>query len=324
MAKAEIAIFGAGAWGTALGIHLANNGHPTLMWSNESNVLESINCVRSNERYLPGVIFPDNLQVTGSLQEAANISNWLIVVPSHAFTEVLTHAWQLNSSPQHILWATKGLCAVSGGLLSEAARGIVGDTQRLSLLSGPSFAKEVATSMPTAVTLAATTPTEADFWAHCFTSKTFKVYTSSDLVGVQIGGAVKNVIALAAGMSDGLGYGANARCALITRGLAEMLQLAEQLGADPRTATGLSGMGDLILTCTDDQSRNRRCGYRLGQGESLENIKHSIGQVVEGVGATEQVSRLAAKFHVAMPVTSMVQAILSQQQTARHAPRPPR
>lgn len=319
MAKATIAVFGAGAWGTALGIHLANNGHPTLMWSNEPKVLAGIAFAKSNDRYLPGIQFPPNLRVTSHLQELAEIPNWLLVIPSHAFTQVLSQAWEVNPKPDHILWATKGLCSETGELLHQAARAVVGETQGLAAISGPSFAREVAEGMPTAVTLAASVPSEAEFWSQCFASKLFSVYTSTDLIGVQIGGAVKNVVALAAGMSDGLGYGANARCALITRGLAEMTQLAARMGADPKTVTGLSGVGDLILTCTDDQSRNRRCGYRLGQGETLAEIKQSIGQVVEGVTAAEQVSRLAASLDLHMPVTEMMLAILHEKMTAIEA-----
>jgi len=311
----EIAIFGAGAWGTALGIHLANNGHPTTLWSHRSADIPDIVRTKINQRYLPDIRFPDNLDVTDCLEKVAAIPNWLLAIPSHAFTEVFTQAWRFGAQPKHILWATKGLCSKSGRLLHQVVQQIVGQVQPVALLSGPSFAREVALGMPTAVTIAASDGAESDFWASCFACKTFNVYTSKDIIGVQVGGAVKNIIALAAGMSDGLGYGANARCALITRGLAEISALATTLGADLQTSLGLSGVGDLILTCTDNQSRNRRCGYRLGQGETYTEIQQSIGQVIEGVSAVEQVSQLAQALKLNMPITQMLMMILKGQKT---------
>ena len=319
MATTEVAIFGAGAWGTALGMHLARQGHKVMLWSYDPTVLTDIAATKTNQRYLPGVTIPDNLQVVVNIQEAAMLSHWLIAVPSHAFTTVLSQVWAINPNPQHLLWATKGLCPQTGRLLHEAARDIVGPTRGLGMVSGPSFAREVALGMPTALTLATSAASESEFWYGCLADHKLSIDTTHDLIGVQIGGCVKNVIALAAGMSDGLGYGANARCALITRGLTEMIQLAVSLGADPGTLTGLSGIGDLILTCTDDQSRNRRCGYALGQGKSLPDIKQTIGQVIEGTTAAEQISRLAQIFAIKMPVTEMMVAVLRQAISPREA-----
>lgn len=312
MATTEIAIFGAGAWGTALAIHIARQGHQVVLWSYDPAVMTDIATTQTNQRYLPGIIVPDNLQVVVNIQEAAMLAHWLIVVPSHAFTTVLSQAWSINSKPQHLLWATKGLCPQTGGLLHEAARDIVGPTRGLAMISGPSFAREVALGMPTALTLATSVASESEFWQACLASHRLSIDTTYDLIGVQIGGCVKNVIALAAGMSDGLGYGANARCALITRGLTEMIELALCLGADSRTLTGLSGIGDLILTCTDNQSRNRRCGYALGQGKSLPDIQQTIGQVIEGITAAEQVNKLAQTFAIKMAITEMMVAVLRQ------------
>ena len=315
MPAQEIAIFGAGAWGTALGVHLAKNGHATWLWSNEPKVLAGMALAKSNDRYLPGVPFPPNLKVTSDLNELAQLPNWLMVIPSHVFSDVLREAWQLNQ-PKHIAWATKGLCGESGTLLHEAARAIVGDEFPLSAISGPSFAKEVAKGLPTAVTVASSQTDSANFWADCLSNDYFQCYTTTDLVGVQIGGAVKNILAIAAGMSDGLGYGANTRCALITRGLAEMTTLAVTLGAKSKTLTGLAGMGDLVLTCTDNQSRNRRFGFGLGEGKSPEEVKEAIGQVVEGIIAAEQVSQLAKSHNVAMPITQCIKAILDGELSA--------
>lgn len=319
VASKTIAVYGAGAWGTALGIHLAKKGHSVLLWSNEPKILATMISTRCNDRYLPGVKLPDQLEVTAHLHDVAQLPNWLIAVPSHAFSAVLSQASALNNRPEQISWASKGLCSQTGGLLHHAAYQIIDQSQDIAVISGPSFAREVALGMPTAVTIGASSDAAAHFWSNCFSSETFSVYTTSDLMGVQIGGAVKNVIAIAAGMSDGLGYGANARCALITRGLSEMSKLAAAMGADPRTLMGLSGVGDLVLTCTDDQSRNRRCGYRLGQGQCLTDIQRVIGQVIEGVMAAKQVESLARAMGLSMPITSMVLAVLQQDVTAAEA-----
>ena len=176
MTKAEIAVFGAGAWGTALGIHLARNGHATILWSNEPKVLADMAVTQSNESYLPGINFPLNLQVTSQIEQVAACPNWLLVVPSHAFTAVLTQAYEINPKPAHIIWATKGLCSQSGEMLHQAARSVVGDAQDIAVISGPSFAREVALGMPTAVSLAPTSVREADFWSTCFGSQLFSVY----------------------------------------------------------------------------------------------------------------------------------------------------
>lgn len=319
--NASVTVLGAGSYGTALAITLARNGHQVLLWGHNPQHLAQLEADRCNVAFLPDVTFPDTLSTEPDLAEAIAASrDLLIVVPSHVFGEVLQQMKPHLRADSRIVWATKGLERETGRLLQDVAREIVGETLPLAVISGPTFAKELAAGLPTAIALAATDPQFADDLQqllHC--GKSFRVYNNPDFIGVQLGGAVKNVIAIGAGISDGIGFGANARTALITRGLAEMSRLGEALGADPTTFMGMAGLGDLVLTCTDNQSRNRRFGIMLGQGEDVESAQAQIGQVVEGYRNTKEVRALAARCGVEMPITEQIYQVLYCEKSAREA-----
>lgn len=319
--RASMTVIGAGSYGTALAITLARNGHPVVLWGHNPQNIAQLQRERCNTAFLPDVPFPDTLYPESSLSDALAASrDILIVVPSHVFGEVLTQIKPLLRPDARLVWATKGLEAETGRLLQDVAREILGDNIPLAVISGPTFAKELAVGLPTAIAVAAT---DDDFaqdlqqLLHC--GKSFRVYRNHDFIGVQLGGAVKNVIAIGAGMSDGIGFGANARTALITRGLAEMSRLGSALGADPATFMGMAGLGDLVLTCTDNQSRNRRFGMMLGQGLDVDSAQHQIGQVVEGYRNTREVRELAAGVGVEMPITEEIYQVLYCHKNAREA-----
>ncbi|WP_029685066.1 NAD(P)H-dependent glycerol-3-phosphate dehydrogenase [Tatumella saanichensis] len=307
-----VSVIGAGSYGTALAITLARNGNPVVLWGHNPRHLERLQAERCNTEFLPEVAFPDNLRIEPSLTAAIAASqDILVVVPSHVFGEVLAQIKPCLTAESRLVWATKGLEHETGRLLQDVAREILGPDIPLAVISGPTFAKELAAGMPTAIALASTDTLFAEQLQqklHC--GKSFRVYSNHDLVGVQLGGAVKNVIAIGAGISDGIGFGANARTALITRGLAEMSRLGAALGADPTTFMGMAGLGDLVLTCTDNQSRNRRFGMLLGQGNSVDVAEKSIGQVVEGYRNTKEVRALAARVGVEMPITEQIFQVL--------------
>ena len=297
-----ISILGSGSYGTALAISFSRNGSPVHLWSHNAAHIEQMQQERQNRRFLAGIDFPEKLHVESDLAKTIQASqDILIVVPSHAFNETLL-AIKPYLQPHHrLVWATKGLERNSGRLLQNVVEEILGTTYPLAVLSGPTFAKELAQGLPTAITLASADQQFAQQLQqriHC--SKNFRVYLNHDMVGVQLGGAIKNVIAIGAGISDGMGFGANARTALITRGIAEISRLGVVMGANPTTFMGMSGLGDLVLTCTDNQSRNRRFGLMLGQGVSAQAAMDEIGQIVEGFYNTkdDKVSkcRLASKF----------------------------
>ena len=304
------AVLGAGSWGTALALVLARNGHTVRLWGHDPERLRRLAKTRVNQRYLPNFPLPDAIQPEPDLERAiSNADAVLLAIPSAAFAGLTAQLGSLLPASMPVVWATKGLEAAGGGLLhARAERELPGHP--LAVLSGPSFAGEVAAGLPTAVALASTRRDCADQLADAFHDARFRVYTSDDIVGVELGGAVKNVLAIATGIADGLGFGANARAGLITRGLAEVRRLGERLGARDATLTGLAGMGDLILTCTDDQSRNRRMGLALGRGESIDAAAISIGQVVEGVRTAGELSLLAARLEVEMPICSAVQEVV--------------
>jgi glycerol-3-phosphate dehydrogenase (NAD(P)+) len=310
-AKPAIAVLGAGSWGTALAVLIARNGYHTLLWGHDAARQAQLAHARENARYLPGVHFPDNLSVREDLRTlVSETRHILVVVPSHAFRSTLVALKPQLHSEAIVAWATKGLEPATGHLLSEVAADVLGAAQALSVISGPTFAREVAAGMPTAITAAAHHLATAEAVAQWLRSDRLRVYTSTDIVGVQLGGAIKNVLAIATGISDGLGLGANARAALITRGLAEMRRLCEALGGKSETVMGLAGIGDLVLTCTDDQSRNRRVGLALGQGQKLEATLAQIGQVAEGVGTAREVRNLAHRLGIEMPITEQVCRVL--------------
>ena len=321
MNDASVTVLGAGSYGTALAICLARNNTPTVLWGRDAKQLSVMADSRQNERYLPGASFPDALSVESDLASAvAHSRDILVVVPSHAFKGMLEQLAPLLHDSQRIVWATKGLEPGSGRLLKEVALEVLGDKYPLAVLSGPTFAKEMAAGLPTAISLSST---DDEFIAamaaklHC--ARSFRVYKNPDFTGVQLGGAVKNVIAIGAGLADGLGFGANARTALITRGLAELTRLGVQAGAQPETFMGMAGLGDLVLTCTDNQSRNRRFGLALGKGTSVDNAMEEIGQVVEGYRNTEEVVILARKLDVEMPICEQIYAVLYEGKSPKDA-----
>ena len=306
-----ITVLGAGSWGTALAIQLARGGRPTVLWGREEDQPELLAAQRCNQRYLPDATFPDSLTIETLLENAVRgTDDVLVCVPSVAFRQVLTDIHPFLTESSRIAWATKGFEQKTGNLPHEVARDVLGDQVPLAVLSGPTFAREVGAGLPTAMTIAATDPEFGTLLAGRISNQQFRAYTSSDIVGVEVGGAIKNVIAIAAGISDGLGYGANTRIALISRGLIEMTRLGVSLGANAETFTGLSGMGDLTLTCTDDQSRNRRMGLALAAGRSADEIASEIGQVVEGVYAAKSVYEVATRESIEMPICEQVYRIL--------------
>ena len=310
-AKPVIAVLGAGSWGTALAVLIARNGFHTLLWGHDAARQARLAHERENARYLPGVRFPDNLLIREDLLETAEeAAHLLVVVPSHAFRATLEALKPRLPAEAIVAWATKGLEPATGRLLSQVAAEVLGEGRALGVISGPTFAKEVAQGLPTAVTVAAHEAATAEAIAAWLRSDRVRVYTSSDLVGVELGGAIKNVLAIATGISDGLGLGANARAALITRGLAEMRRLIEVLGGQSETVMGLAGIGDLVLTCTDNQSRNRQVGLALGKGRKLQVILGEIGQVAEGVATAREVLGLARRHRVEMPITEQVCRVL--------------
>lgn len=318
---AKITVLGAGSYGTALAICLARNGHETLLWGRDESHVTAMAQDRENVRYLADCPFPETLALEADLTKAVQASdNILVVVPSHAFADMLKQIKPILTGNEKIAWATKGLDPETGGLLQDVARKALGNNVSLAVLSGPTFAKEMASGLPTAISLSSEDDdfvSELSDLLHC--EKLFRVYSNKDFIGVQLGGAVKNVIAIAAGIADGIGFGANARTALITRGLAEMTRLGLALNAEPATFMGMAGLGDLVLTCTDNQSRNRRFGLALGQGSEVEEAIANIGQVVEGYRNTKEVYMLAQRHGVEMPIVEQVYQVLYNSKDAKLA-----
>ncbi|WP_425439322.1 NAD(P)H-dependent glycerol-3-phosphate dehydrogenase [Pseudoalteromonas denitrificans] len=316
-----VTVLGAGSYGTALAICLARNGHHIRLWGRDTDAITELKSSRQNQRYLPDVTFPESLTLESNLETAvSSCPIVLVVVPSHAFADTLKAIKPFLETGTKIVWATKGLEPETGRLLQDVAKDILGADIALGVLSGPTFAKEMAMGLPTAISLSSTDTNLIDSLSdllHC--GRSFRVYTNNDFTGVQLGGAVKNVIAIGAGISDGTGFGANARTALITRGLAEMSRLGCALGAKPETFMGMAGLGDLILTCTDNQSRNRRFGLALGKGCAVEQAIAEIGQVVEGFRNTKEVYNLAQRVGVEMPITEQIYQVLYQGKDVKDA-----
>ncbi len=318
--QSPILVLGAGSWGTALAVLLARNGWQVRLWDRDAANLRRLRETRQNDRYLPGIPLPPEIQPWEELETAiSGCREVLMVLPSNAFADNLRRLAPQMSPEMGFSWATKGLEPGSARLLHQVARDILGPRQPLAVISGPTFAGEVARGLPTAVTVAADPPEAADHVAALLRGPTFRVYTSQDMIGVQIGAAAKNVIAIAAGIADGLGFGANTRAALITRGLAEIMRLGTALGGHSETFMGLAGLGDLMLTCTDNQSRNRRFGYALAKGQTADQAAAAIGQVVEGAGAVEQVLKLAGDYHLEMPISEQVREVLKNRLTPEEA-----
>lgn len=315
-----IAILGAGSWGTALALHLAHLDQPVRLWTFEKDHVVSMQQEKKNLRYMRDHSFPPSLLPIADLDEAIHdAEDILIAVPSVAFHKLLLALSSRLKSNVGILCATKGLDEESGLLLHEVASNTLRDNHPYGILSGPSYAKEVAQGLPTAVVIASKDRSFSEKMSKRFNHNLFRVYLSTDVIGVEVGGAVKNVIAIAAGMSDGMGFGTNARCALITRGLAEITRLGMALGGQFETFTGLTGLGDLVLTCTDNQSRNRRFGLYLGEGLNPTDAVNKVGQVVEGQRNAELVMKLANKMNVEMPIVNSVFNILQGSMTCHDA-----
>ena len=316
----RIAILGSGSWGTALAIQFARTGRPTIMWGIERDEIHAMGRDRANDAYLPGVPFPEPLAVTTRLEHALDdAGDFLIVVPSHAFRETLQRIGDTGVTPGQVSWATKGFETASGLLPHQVAADVLSPDVPTAVISGPTFAAEVAAGLPSAVTIASADEGNAKRLANAISTTAFRAYTSSDMVGVEVGGATKNVLAIGAGISDGLGFGANTRIAMVTRGLREMTRLGLALGARRETFMGLSGIGDLVLTCTDDQSRNRRFGLELARGASVDEALAAIGQVVEGYYAAKAARLVAARLKVEMPIVEQIYRIIYESLAPREA-----
>jgi glycerol-3-phosphate dehydrogenase (NAD(P)+) len=317
MLAQSVLVLGAGSWGTALALALARNQHSVYLWDIDTALIDSIKKEGCNSRYIPSVPFPENLFPIDSIDKApADIKMVVNAVPCHGLRSSLA---QLKSfSDVSVCLACKGFepgtQKLNHQVVEEALEGC-----SVAILSGPSFAKEVAKGLPTAVTIAAKDSDVAQAFADLFHSDVFRTYTHHDYIGVQIGGAVKNVMAIAAGIADGLGFGANTRSALITRGLREIMQLGLAMGAQPETFMGLTGLGDLVLTCTDNQSRNRSLGLLLAEGLSIQEASNKIGQAIEGLKTAKEVSELAKHYKIEMPITEQVNNVLQSKCTPREA-----
>jgi len=316
------AVLGAGSWGTALAIQLARGGRSTRLWGRDGARLTAMAAARRNERYLPDAVFPQSLAIEGDLAAALRgAMDVLVAVPSHSFRHVLEQMRPALEPGTRLAWATKGFERTTGLLPHQVAHEVLGSSRAVAVLSGPTFAREVGRGLPTAMTVASADSGFADALASALSSAQFRAYTSDDIVGVEVGGAVKNVLAVGAGLSDGLGFGANTRIALITRGLVEMTRLGVALGARRETFMGLAGLGDLVLTCTDDQSRNRRFGLLLAAGREPAQALAEIGQVVEGYAAAQATHAVAARLGVEMPLCEGVYRVLYEKTPARDAVR---
>ncbi|MBA2649239.1 MAG: NAD(P)-dependent glycerol-3-phosphate dehydrogenase [Legionella sp.] len=317
MNNQTIAMIGAGSWGTAVAIHLASIGHSVLLWGHDPQHVSQMGQLRANPRYLPGILFPKSLIPTADLnqciQEACQV---IMAIPSQFFADVLI---KMNKPAHGLSWLTKGIDPGSHRLLSDIVAQRFGTEFPVSVISGPSFAKEVAQCLPTALTIASNNDAYQNEIHKILHHDNIRVYLSDDLIGIQLCGAVKNILAIACGISDGLNYGANAKAALITRGLHEMSQLGLSLGAKQHTFLGLAGVGDLVVTCTDSQSRNRRFGLLLGQGITIKEAENQIGQVVEGKHNASLIHTIAQKNKVEMPICEQVNALIQGKITAQKA-----
>lgn len=318
--QSSISVLGAGSWGTALAIQAARNGCQTLLWGHNPEHMASLSRNKENKRYLPGLKLPNSLSITNSLEEAANFSPLILIsVPSHAFRDTLIKLKPHLNNQTKIAWATKGFNPDDGSLLSSVIFETISSNIDVAVLSGPTFAQEVGAGLPAAITIASSTADFSKQLAQILHNQYFRAYTSQDMIGVQVGGAVKNVLAIAAGISDGLGFGANTRAAIITRGLKEIMLLGTKLGGQTETFMGLAGLGDLILTSTDNQSRNRRFGIAIGQGENREKTIKEIGQEIEGVSAARETYLLSLKHKIELPIVEQTYKVLYENLDPRFA-----
>jgi glycerol-3-phosphate dehydrogenase (NAD(P)+) len=318
----HIAIIGAGSMGTALGKMLGENGYDVILWAYESEVAQEINNTRINKAFFPDFQLPKTVRATTSFAEALNGSNLVLsATPAQVLRKVWSEAGQHLLPEAKIVCASKGVETNTACLMSEVLAEVIptGEKERLAFLSGPSFSKEIGENQPTAIVIASTAESLAKQIQQTLSSPTFRVYTTDDVIGVELGGALKNVIAIAVGVAEGMGLGHNSRAALITRGLAEVTRLAVACGANPLTLAGLAGVGDLVLTCTGHLSRNLQVGIRLGQGESLESILASARTVAEGVQTARSTIQLASKYHVEMPISETVVQLIDGHKAPKDA-----
>ncbi|MBR0344716.1 MAG: NAD(P)-dependent glycerol-3-phosphate dehydrogenase [Rudaea sp.] len=313
--KPSVAVLGAGSWGTALAAVLARNGIATTLWGRDAQALAEMRETRRNARYLPEMDLPATLNYEADLAAAVRGAKVLLIVtPSHAFADLIEHIAADVAPDAGVAWATKGFDPASGRVLHEIV------AERLpgvpaAIVTGPSFAREVALGLPTAVTVHSADEAFAQTVAQLLHSTHFRAYTGADVIGAELGGAMKNVLAVATGVADGMQLGLNARAGMITRGLNEMLRLGAAIGARAETLMGLAGLGDLVLTCTGDLSRNRRLGLALGRGTSLKDAVAQIGQVVESIETVDTVMRLADQHDVELPISRGVQRVLHEEIT---------
>jgi glycerol-3-phosphate dehydrogenase (NAD(P)+) len=315
-------VIGAGSWGTALATVLAGKGFPVMLWGRDAAVVEALGRKRENPHYLPGVQLPPSLGATTDIAKALEGAELAVLaVPSHAMRQVAIEAKRHLHAGYAVVSAAKGIEGDTLMTMNEVLEDVLPVSMHpyLCFLGGPSFAKEVVRGLPTAVTIACRWERIGKQAQDAFHTKFLRPYTSTDIVGCEIGGCVKNVIAIAAGIGDGMGFGANARAALITRGLAEITRLAVKKGANPLTLSGLSGLGDLVLTCSSELSRNRTVGFGLGQGRSLDTIQKELGQVAEGVKNAKAVRDLAQRLSVEMPITEVVYRVVHEGRPAKAA-----
>lgn len=319
----RIAVIGGGSWGTTLANLLAKNGHETMLWVREQSLMAEMRGKRENSWYLPGITLCEDLIVHNEIERATkDASIFLFAVPTQFFRSVLGHVREHMPKRPIIIGANKGIEVASLSTISEiVAQELVAFKPVFAMLSGPSFAKEVVQEQPTTLALACTDKKTCKELQAIFSNDYFRVYTSSDVRGVELGGAVKNIIAIAAGIADGQGFGSNARAGLITRGLAEMSRLGKAMGANPQTFMGLAGLGDLVLTCTGELSRNRQVGLRLGKGQKLVDILADMKMVAEGVKTTEAVHALGQKLDVELPITEQTYQVLYQEKDPHEAVR---
>jgi glycerol-3-phosphate dehydrogenase (NAD(P)+) len=320
--KKAVAVVGAGSWGTALAMVLADNGHEVRLWSHNESQVQEINQSHTNKKYLPEIVLPELIIGYASLKDAlAGIKEVILAVPTKAIREVIGKIRTVQDSPLTIAHVSKGIEPDSLLRISELIKEEMPSEllKAVVVLSGPSHAEEVSLRHPTTVTVSSEDMNAAEGIQDLFINHNFRVYTNPDVIGVEIGGALKNIIALAAGITDGLGYGDNAKAALITRGLAEIARLGTKMGANPLTFSGLTGIGDLIVTCTSVHSRNWRAGNLLGKGKNLDEVLENMGMVVEGVRTTKAAYQLAEKYNVSMPITCALYDVLFNGKNAKDA-----
>ncbi|MEO1889572.1 MAG: NAD(P)H-dependent glycerol-3-phosphate dehydrogenase [Cycloclasticus sp.] len=311
MTPEKIAVLGAGSWGTAMAIMMARAGHRVTLWGHDPVHIETLRRDRSNVEFLPGTDFPNTLTASDDLQQTVTEHRFLMLaVPSHAFRETLLKCKPHIAKDTIVTWITKGFETDTGLLAHEVVLETLGKDTQIALVSGPSFALEVADNLPTAVVVASPNINVAIRVANTLRSANFLTFPDDNIASAEIGGSMKNILAIAAGISDGLGYGANARAALITLGLSEMVQLGNVYHCSESSFLGLAGVGDLVLTCTDDKSRNRRLGLQLGQGKTIADAKANIGQEVEGIHAAKEVHAICQKWSLDMPICNQVYKIL--------------